>query len=431
MKYLIPQFFIVSLLVSCVANNGGPKKFGRDFSMPSSNSEDEKNEGPSEYAPEVNEWHKEIKKFTGGYKTFPSSGEVTNYLNNQLSSPNNPCEGFEDSYGNKFGDEKSIHPAAFGARKVLAAMFQSCKALTQVIDDKTPPLEGVTTVKMKRGSAIPKKRKITNTKAYVDSHIVLNKLKEDKNYPGEKCEDVTKKPPVYGYGSRKAPNKSGVLNLSSSGAGVISSSKPAAGIDCSAFISTALGTQGLKVSKKAGPFTDNTTRSFHSFLGSKNSCLKRATYSEDQSIVPGDMINVAGSHIVMVDSVGEDPLAIKRFAKSGNCNSISVKDFDFTYIHSGNINNSYGPSRVHISKHSGGTMWNNLRTTAVKMCKRIVEGKKKSVSMKSLSSYSKFSVIRHNTTDPDCVSNERIKLRNEECVDGCLKDQEEKVSNEV
>jgi hypothetical protein len=418
LKKLFFPIFISALIIGCnqQGQNGRYTNFDGGVA-----SKDDKVEGPERFADDEIDWDRQINQFTEGGRTFPSSDNINNYLDNLMRGPRNPCEGFEDSYGNLLQGEGKIHPAAFGARKVLASMFQSCKALTTVIDGRTPKLRGVSVVD---GGSF-KKRKITNTQAYVDSHVILSQLKSDPAYPGESCQDMTKKPPVYGYGSRKWPNKSGVINLHSKGAGVTNSSNAASGIDCSAFISTALGVQGLKVSKDAGPFVDNTTRSFHGLLDRKNSCLKRAEYSADQTVMPGDMINVSRSHIVMIDAVGDDPLAVKKFAKTGNCNSISVKDFDFTYIHSGNVPRNYGPSRVHISAHSGGTMWNNLRLTAVNMCRRLISGKEGAVSTKSLAGNSKFSVIRHQTADPDCISDKRVKLKNEECVDGCLSNKEE------
>lgn len=423
----------------------GCNQQGGQYSPQSSNfgrdnfSNDEKDEGPEREVENRENWDKEIQRFTGGFRTFPSSGQVSDFLNETLSGPSNPCEGFEDSYGNAMLGDGQIHPAAFGARKVLATMFQSCAALTEVIDGskRSFKVSGVRAVPRseqpasERRSDIKYKRKIHNTSAYVSTHPVLSKLKNDPSYPGDKCTDVTKRPPVYGYGSRKYPNKEGVINLSSSGEGVLKSSQPAAGIDCSAFISTALGVQGLKVTKSSGPWEDNGTSTFRDKLDKKNSCLKSAKFDPEQSVVPGDMINVSGSHIVMIDAVGDDPLGIKKYAASGNCDQITVKDFDFTYIHSGNINNSIGPSRVHISLHQGGTMWTNLESVAIKSCYNLLSKKEGHYSTKGLANSSRFAIMRHNTADPACVSDRRVKLKNEDCVKECMSPEEGKESSDV
>ncbi|WP_157680499.1 hypothetical protein [Bacteriovorax sp. Seq25_V] len=370
-------------------------------------------EGEDYKSEEEKAWEADARKLTDNFTTFPSSDELTGFIDRSLSSPSIGCGDFyEDSNGVK----RLANPAVRGARKVLATMFQSCSAIDKIIDVNTPSLRGIRAPKSAAG---PRIRNITDTKAYISSHIVLKDLGEDPNYPGPQCTDARLKPPVYGYGSRKAPNRSGELNLFTKGEGVSSSSKPAAGIDCSSFISVALASQGLKVQTDSGPFSSLTTTNFNQTLHSKKSCLDTAKFDANNTIQAGDMINVSGNHIVMVDEIGNDPLAIKKYAKANNCKGIKISDFNFTYIHSGSINNGYGPSRVHISKHNGGTMFNNLRLSAVKMCQKIVKGTQTEVDSKKLTLSPKFDIIRHRTSDPECISDKRIKLKGEDCINGC------------
>lgn len=315
-------------------------------------------------------------------------------------------------------EKEPVNPAALGAKKVLSTFFQTCDALDAVIQESTPPLRGVTRIKTGRKD-IPYKRKIYSNKKYVKSHILLSQLDQDPSYPGEMCLDMTKRPPLYGYGSRKYPNNKGEINLFTKGAGGTRGGA-ASQIDCSSFVSVALATQGLKVNSRTSKFQSLTTRNFKEELSKSGSCLKHATFKGDDTIHPGDMINVAGKHIVMIDEIGEDPLAIEKFAKKKKCNSISLSDFDFTYIHSGAIKNNYGPSRVHVTTHNGGTMFNNLRIAAIKQCKRIVANKTGEVSSDRLPPNRKFDIIRHNSDSPKCITDKKVKLRNEECVEQCM-----------
>lgn len=376
-------------------------------------------EGEDKVSEEEKLWLADAENLTEGFTTFPSSEDVTNHLNTALSGPIGGCLNFVEFKGKKV----VANPAVRGARKVYATMFQSCNVFDKVIDSSTPDLKGVSSYPAGENRI----RKVTNHQQYTDSHIVLNSFENKSDYPGEQCLDIRKQPPVYGYGSRKAPDKKGEINLFSKGDGVTSSSLNASGIDCSSFISVALATQGLKVKKTSPPFDPFTTSSLQGIAQGQNSCFENVKFSPENSIAPGDMINVAGSHIIMVDEVGEDPLAIKKFAQRNECNKIKVSDFNFTYLHSGNVNNSYGPSRVHISKHRGGAMFENLRFSAIKACSNIVKGNTSEMNSKSLSINRKFDILRHKSTDKDCVADKKVKLKNEECINGCYYDFEETI----
>lgn len=132
------------------------------------------------------------------------------------------------------------------------------------------------------------------------------------------------------------------------------------------------------------------------------------------------MVNVAGNHIIMIDSISEDPLGIKARAENNSCASLSIADFDFTYIHSGAMKGSYGPSRVHSSTHNGGTIFNNLLVTARAQCQRLARGNSDNVSARSLNGTSTFGILRHDSLNPECRLPERVQLEGEECVEECF-----------
>ena len=361
----------------------------------------------------------DLRKLSSDYSNMPSSFAINDYIDKGLSSPTADCDDQLDPLGKKkvpsLQSKPNVNPSAFGARKVLATFFQSCKALEVAIDPSMSNLKGV--------RKVGNKRQVYDLKSYVNSHAVLSELKSDPGYPGTGCVDATKRPPVYGYGSQKYPDKNGEINLFTPGAGVAKSSKPVSAIDCSSFISVALASQGLKVRKTDTEFTGLTTASFDQVLDRNNSCIKSTSYSLDRSIGVGDLINVANDHIVMIDEVSDDPLGIKKHLKSKSCDRISISDFDFTYIHSGAVNNSYGPSRVHISQHSGGTMFNNLRLSAVGMCKKLLKNPKHKGSSAEVNHNRRFSISAHQSQDAQCVSNDPISLKNEECVEQCLQEE--------
>ena len=316
--------------------------------------------------------------------------------------------------------------AVIGAQRILASYYQSCKALTMRLDNETKDLEGVRVADRidKQSNPISGKiRKLEDKQAFVASHVLLRELNEDETYPaGENCRDMTETPPMYGYGSRMTLDpETQRLNIFQSGGGLVRDSEAVA-VDCSSFIAGAMAAAGLRINKNGADFEELlTTSEIQSGLTRRNSCLKPAVFEAEETIQPGDMINVSANHVVMIDSVSDDPLGIKKHSSANTCDKLMISDFDFTYIHSGADVGSYGPSRVHISAHDGGTMFNNLRLLAVSQCKRLRRGRVEVVSTRQLSPSKQFGIARHQSQDPDCLLPERIKIQGEECLGDCLR----------
>ncbi|WP_127717931.1 hypothetical protein [Halobacteriovorax sp. HLS] len=408
---LINLFLLFALI--CLASCEPPAQMNK-VQLGEWNSDD-KNEGLSD-----EEWQRSMRDLSDGNRTIPSSSEVTSHIDSFLT-PANDCY-------NYFNPSDSIsNPASKGARTVLASFYQSCAAIDNVITSRVNTLKGVTSVRVADGKCGVKSRrirKIYDRDAFIKSHIVLSKLDNDPSYPGPGCIDKRKAPPVYGYCSTTNVNSKGEAKLSQKGMGVAKSSLPASGIDCSAFISLALGSQGLKVSKTDDKFKRYTTTGFAGAAqSSKNSCLKSPVFSEEKSIIPGDIINYRASHVVMIDAVGEDPLGIDKFSKTSNCGAITIDAFDFTYIHSGLTGGNYGPSRVHVSAHNGSssTMFNNLVQLARKACAKKVKGEKELGSASKLhSSNARFGLLRHQSDDPRCRTDKKVKIEGQSCIDQCV-----------
>lgn len=408
-------------LMSCIPNKNKPAPIPYspagvdDFKF-------ENPEGGEEQEEESRWVRQQMEELTDNFTNFPTSDGVNDVINGALSGPVPNCLADGVPLAQPEGSEGNLlHPAAVGARRLLASYFQSCSSLDKALVRTTPPLEGVSSASSiggQKGVAGGKVRNITNLNSYVNSHLVLKDLKNDPNYPGPKCEDATKRPPVYGYGST-AKISGGEMKIFQGGAGVYRGSQPASGIDCSAFISVALAAQGLKTTKTAQPYERLTTRGFSQRMTARNSCLGHAPVSPEDSVRPGDMINHAGSHIIMVDTVGEDPLGVKKHSESNSCMSISTRDFDFTYIHSGAVKNSYGPSRVQANLHDGGTMWNNMLLLARKLCLQKVRKDENHRASSQFGMSTSMSIIRHKTHEPECVGETRMKIEGEDCIDGC------------
>lgn len=375
---------------------------------------EDKDEGLSD-----EEWQRSMKKLSKGNTTLPNSDQMTSYVDSFLI-PKQQCL-------RNFDTQSPIdNPSSKGARMLLASYYQSCKAIDNVITSRKKSLKGISSKRISDGKCGVKSRRVRtiyDMDAFVNSHVVLKDLNKDPNYPGPGCVDKRKAPPVYGYCSAPHPRKNGKVKLATKGAGVANSSLPASGIDCSAFISLALGSQGLKFSKTDNKYKRYTTTGMSGTSRSPNSCLKSPNFSSDKTILPGDIINYRASHVIMIDAVGEDPLGIKKHSKAGTCSSIRIEDFDFTYIHSGLTGGNYGPSRVHIKAHNGQAtaMFNNMIALARKSCaKNVREESSVSSASKIHSSDRRFGLLRHQSDDPNCRTDKKVEIEGQSCIEKCV-----------
>lgn len=351
-----------------------------------------------------------------------------------LSGPTEDCDSVQTTpiVTDELGLKVGLDPVSQGARKLLATMFQSCDALNsestlQVVDGevKQGALRGV----MNYANGGQRTRRITDKDEYISTHPILSQLKaknESGLFPpaGESCKDPLTHPPVYGYGTKTYENDNDQLDFTDPALGLGAEKldgdiKPSA-IDCSGLVVAALMSQGLKVQPNRPSDNSVFQHSTGMFRGtanapSANTCINHARFMGQESIQAGDIINFGGSHIVMVDAIGEDPLGINAAVTANDCNSITVDDFDFSYIHSGAMGGSnaanIGPSRVHISFHTGkggvpagastpGSMFNNLVALAKMRCDELTQNQNVSESSTyGKSDNSNFGLLRHVVND--------------------------------
>ncbi len=356
-----------------------------------------------------------LQILSNNYTNFPSTYDISDYINDSLTVTPSTCSISPEEM--EAYNTDMLGAGSLGARQVLATIYQSCNAIDFVMDENTPKLQGVTTRSATFDNGQVYKQRVINSKdKMVNSHEILKGLKSDPNFPAEGCIDTTKQPPVYGYGSRKWLRGEKV-NLFTRGAGVANNGVKSSGIDCSEFISAAFAVEGLKFSTADTDFNSLTTTSLFYTSQKKNSCVKDAKFNLPYSMQSGDVINFKGKHVVMVDSVGRDPLGIRKHSEAGTCDDVTIGDFDFTYIHSGALNN-YGPARVEAKIHETeySTLFRNLLVQAKKSCWDIVN--KRTFSKAAVSS--RFQVLRHDGANPACYFDKPAELKGGECVEKCL-----------
>ena len=189
----------------------------------------------------------------------------------------------------------------------------------------------------------------------------------------------------------------------------------ALGIDCSAFVSSAVGVAGLRYK----PGTDNkpvytryTSRDFISATKSNWTCYENISVSKSNSIKSGDIVAVEG-HVVMVDTVGADPFGISKVSSSSGCDSLSYKNYDFAVIQSSPSKNSVGINRyranVYLSESS--KMQAVFGAYAKAQCRAKFSGATTNASTSS------FGIIRHKDT-AQCKTT-ALSLVGESCIKNC------------
>lgn len=307
--------------------------------------------------------------------------------------------------------------AAVGIRLALATMYQSCEAPTITIPN---------TLRSRQSPVSGRPRSLMN-RARVSSYRNFNPYLANRSSVRNGCFNVLAQPPIYGYGAKPATNggeiqfhrdqSSRPLCGGERRSGVSCSSQPVSAIDCSGLVTGALRRMGLNIkpNEKFDPANINTT-GLNDATVEGGSCLALASISPEISIVPGDILNKGGNHVVMVDEVGDDPLGIKRHVRNNSCRSLSVNDFDFKFIHSGAIG-SLGVARVDAKHSEISNFMSNLAIKAMVACNSIRNGERN--VLLGGGSGSAFSVIRHKGDSAPGCKGEPEAFENEECVSQC------------
>jgi hypothetical protein len=318
-----------------------------------------------------------------------------------------------------FVSRKPVPAAAQGARIFMATMYQSCEAPEITVPDSLSVK--MSPVSKSKSRSLPSKKAIEK---YRQFNPYLAHGQEEK----EGCFPVQDNPPIYGYGAKATMNKSGEINLHRNQAakgicgdrlgksGVSCSSKPVTAIDCSGLILASLKRMGLKMKPNEDHHPAKTgTAGLASIAGSKNSCFEYVKASEDKSIDVGDIINIGSNHVVMVDEVGPDPLGIKKHMANNSCRNISVKDFDFKFIHSGALGH-LGVARVNATHPEIAGFMQRLAVKAQAACNNLKKEKELKIAT---SKGSGISVFRHLGEKKKGCKGEPTAFENESCIEGC------------
>jgi hypothetical protein len=306
----------------------------------------------------------------------------------------------------------SGQPELYGMHKSIAVAYQSCDVL------KAPPmtassraLAGIEVIGKHPAGGL--RRRISDLSKVQSSHYYIAGRLPAKN----SCFKVRETPLIYDFGGKPATSSKNeqVLDMfRNAGTG-----EAVLGIDCSAFVFSALATAGLKMDPnpnkvlKASLVHGIGSRAFKEPQDNGLRCLQKITVSRNASVKTGDVVAING-HVVMLDEVGADPFGLNKIKSAEDCNSskISANNFDFVVAQSSPSKNAVGINRFEARDYlaTSSTYREGMVRYAVAAC-RAKFGLDPKLNSPDLS------VVRHKKT-PECMAQELV-LSREECVDSC------------
>lgn len=299
--------------------------------------------------------------------------------------------------------EQSKSLAHFGAHFAFATAYQSCQVLD--LPDVTANTENVVGVEKGKDIGGGYQRYYASVPDIQRTHYYIRNM----TYSGS-CIPVNKRPLVYDFGGEPAVETSRLNFFVNSGAG-----GSALGLDCSAFISSALAAAGLKYTPQVENKPIFVRQLSYDFINPQSSgwkCFDRVSMDAQGNLSEGDILAVEG-HVVMVDRVGQDPFGLAKIDKPSSCAQISYKDFDFTVIQSSPSKGSIGINRYAARDYLSES--DKMRVAFEKYgraaCQAHFSGKAVAVTDTT------FGLIRHKQT-PECVS-KRVELAGQSCVNSC------------
>lgn len=295
-----------------------------------------------------------------------------------------------------------------GSNNVLATAYQSCAVLEiPDVSAATPDAQGIERYGTHE-DGIGGKRRVASLSSVQNTHPYIKVAGGAQSG----CFNVRSNPLIYDYGG-SASVANNIIDFSkNSGSGT-----SALGIDCSAYVSSAIAAGGLRykpgVENKA-VYIRQTSSKFINAKSSGFTCFNNATMTPTASIKPGDIVGVNG-HVVIVDKVGADPFGLKRLKSASDCNSMTTSYFDFSVSQSSPSKGGIGLNK-YIAKdylRESTKMTAAFLGFAKAACQAYFSGK--SVATPS----SSYGVLRHKGT-AECLS-PRIQMAHQSCVSQCMK----------
>lgn len=295
---------------------------------------------------------------------------------------------------------------AKGADMVFSTAYQSCRVLDlPEMDGSTSDVDGI----IRTGThedGIGAKRSINDLKAVQNTHYYIRGIASESQ-----CKDLRTNPLIYDYGGSPGISNNSLNFFVNSGSGT-----EVLGVDCSAYVSSAIAVAGLRYK----PGLDNkpiyVRQTSYKFIDADTSgfaCFENVTVTKDVSIKPGDIVGVKG-HVLVVDKIGDDPFGLKLLKSADECNSLSYKNFDIVVSQSSPSKNGIGINKYIAKDYLAES--SKMQTAFVEMGKQACRAYFQKVSVKPKSS--EWGFLRHKGT-AECLA-PRVTMAGESCSQKCF-----------
>ena len=321
-----------------------------------------------------------------------------------------PCHENSDPSKSENSALKSAPPGpgkmSIGTKMVFATAYQSCRVLDlPEMDRSTPSVIGISRVGT-HPDGVGGKRLVTNLRAVQDTHYYIRGLASESN-----CVDVKNNPLIYDYGGEPFISGNTINFQKDAGTGT-----SALGVDCSAYISSAIAVAGLRyrpgVENKT-IFIRQTSEKFINASLSGFTCFKNITVTPQKSIEPGDVVGVHG-HVVTIDKIGTDPFGLKLLNSSRDCRSMDYKNFDITISQSSPSKNGIGINKYAIKDYLDES--NKMRFAFLGMAEQACRAHFENKNFQPKNS--DWGFIRHLGTS-ECLA-PRVTMVGESCTQKCF-----------
>lgn len=338
-----------------------------------------------------------LKVFEKKWQAFAASQDTS--CNDPVSEPDRPVT-----------VSNNQHPISISGLKVMATAYQSCDAIREEpLDSGSKSISGVQIVGT-HPNGVGKRRVISN----VDDLMRTDPYYQ-KSEISSSCYDVRKFPMIYDYGGKpvaSADPKAKLNYFSDAGSGT-----SVLGVDCAGYVFSAIAVAGLRLSPgkqmKGSLVYGLSAKMFMEPDKNGLSCFAKINVGSVGTLKAGDIISQNG-HVVLIDSVGADPLGISSASSAADCDHISLNQIDFVISQSSPSIGGVGINRFVAKDYLKGnsTMRSGVLAYAQQACRARLMGQ--NVAGKT----SDIQIVRHKMT-ADCLD-QSIHMQGEACVEQCF-----------
>lgn len=294
-----------------------------------------------------------------------------------------------------------------GIKRVFSTAYQSCRVLDlPAMDRNTASVVGIQRLTQKHPDGVGAKRVISDLPSVQKTHYYIRGLASESS-----CRAVRESPLIYDYGGEPAIKSNTLDFFTNAGTGT-----NVLGVDCSAFVSSAIAVSGLRYKPGLANKPIYTRQSSSQFIDAKKSgfsCFDNITVTANKSVAVGDIVAVNG-HVVAIDSVGVDPFGLKLIKSEAGCSALDYKNFDIVVAQSSPSKNGIGLNKFQIRDYLSETP--KMTAAFVGLAKQACLAKFQNKTIKPVDA--NWGFIRHKGT-AECVA-PRVGLIGEACTQSCF-----------